>query len=522
MGMGWPQQLDVRLDGKLLKRFTVGGTAPGTPAAASYAGDGEPGFAGAPEWETYMQLTGDAGLEVRVPVSAGPARRRRVVRARAVGAGGPAATAAARPGADQRPDLHGLRGGRIGADRRAVPRRRPRRRPRRAAARSSSASRRRRRRDPAAATPAPRRSCRGWRGWRTAGRSPPADLRRRCSTFFESGRRDGGSFDAGIQFALERMLVDPDFLLRVQKDPPARAGAAAPAARRLSDIELASRLSFFLWSSIPDERLLESGRARRAVEAGDARPAGAAHAGRSARDVRARGRLRRAVAEPAARRRSRRASGRLSGLRRQPAATRSAGDASCSSPTRCARIAACRTCCAPTTRSSTSGWRVTTAFPASTAAASAASRCPNPDQRGGLLAHGALLATTSYPDRTSPVLRGKWLLDNIFGVYGAAAAGRRRHDAARRSGPARCRRPSASGWRSIATNPVVRQLPRGDRSAGLRARELRRDRRLADHRRSRAGRWTPTGTTVSGAHGRGPGRVCARCCCSGPISFRRR
>ena len=73
MGMGWPQQLDVRLDGKLLKRFVVGGKAPGTPAASSYAGDGEPGFAGAPEWETYMQLTGDAGLEVRVPVAAGRA-----------------------------------------------------------------------------------------------------------------------------------------------------------------------------------------------------------------------------------------------------------------------------------------------------------------------------------------------------------------------------------------------------------------------------------------------------------------
>jgi hypothetical protein len=41
---------------------------------------------------------------------------------------------------------------------------------------------------------------------------------------------------------------------------------------------------------------------------------------------------------------------------------------------------------------------------------------PNADQRGGLLAHGALLATTSYPERTSPVLRGKWLLNNIFGV----------------------------------------------------------------------------------------------------------
>src|SRR5207247_10430425 len=71
-GMGWPQQLDVRLDGKLLKRFTVGGGAPGRPAAASYAGDGEPGFAGDPEWEKYMQLGGDAALEIRVPVEAGP------------------------------------------------------------------------------------------------------------------------------------------------------------------------------------------------------------------------------------------------------------------------------------------------------------------------------------------------------------------------------------------------------------------------------------------------------------------
>src|SRR6185436_17063968 len=41
---------------------------------------------------------------------------------------------------------------------------------------------------------------------------------------------------------------------------------------------------------------------------------------------------------------------------------------------------------------------------------------PNHEQRGGLLAEGALLATTSYPDRTSPVLRGKWLLNNIFGL----------------------------------------------------------------------------------------------------------
>ena len=70
--------------------------------------------------------------------------------------------------------------------------------------------------------------------------------------FYDEGRQDGGSFDNGIQFALERMLVDPDFLLRVIRDPaPAKAGVY-----RLSDLELASRLSFFLWSSIPDDHLL--------------------------------------------------------------------------------------------------------------------------------------------------------------------------------------------------------------------------------------------------------------------------
>ncbi len=70
-GMGWPQQVEIRLDGKLLKRFSVGGDAKGRPAAASYAGDGEIDFAGDKEWETYMQLTGDSGLEVRIPVKAG-------------------------------------------------------------------------------------------------------------------------------------------------------------------------------------------------------------------------------------------------------------------------------------------------------------------------------------------------------------------------------------------------------------------------------------------------------------------
>jgi len=61
-GMGWAQQLDVRLDGKLLKRFSVGGKAVGRPAAASYAGDGEPGFAG------LAALLSGAGIGVEAGV----------------------------------------------------------------------------------------------------------------------------------------------------------------------------------------------------------------------------------------------------------------------------------------------------------------------------------------------------------------------------------------------------------------------------------------------------------------------
>jgi hypothetical protein len=69
-------------------------------------------------------------------------------------------------------------------------------------------------------------------------------------SFYEMGRAEG-SFDTGIQFGLERLLVSPQFLYRVEREP---AGAGAFL---VSDLELASRLSFFLWSSIPDDELLE-------------------------------------------------------------------------------------------------------------------------------------------------------------------------------------------------------------------------------------------------------------------------
>src|SRR5438093_3013426 len=258
-GMGWPQQLDVRLDGKLLKRFTVGGGATGRPAASSYAGDGEPGFAGDDTWEKYMQIGGDAGLEVRVPISAGPhvvgvsfvrelwepeglpqpLQRGRVITddnvymnyasVGSVQIGGPYKNAG--PAKDT-------------PSRRAIFVCHPR-------------------------LPAEERGCATKilsRIARLAYRRPVVS--RDVQTlveFFDTGRHDGGTFDDGIQFALERMLVDPDFLLRIHRDPPvdrAQGGpstehaASARSASRLSDIEVASRLSFFLWSSIPDERLL--------------------------------------------------------------------------------------------------------------------------------------------------------------------------------------------------------------------------------------------------------------------------
>ena len=400
MGMGWPQQLDVRLDGKLLKRFTVGGKAPGTPAASSYAGDGEPGFAGAPEWETYMQLTGDAGLEVRVPVSAGPRvvgvsfvrelwepeglpqplQRGRVLTNdeiymgyAAVGAvqiGGPyrvAGTVADTP------------------SRRAI-----------FVCQDS----------PECAPQILSRIA------RLAYRRPvtKADLQTLLG-FFDSGRREGGSFDAGIQFALERMLVDPDFLLRVQRDVPSSSGA-----HRLTDIELASRLSFFLWSSIPDQRLLDLAERRELSKP--------------------------AILEQQVRR-----------MLADPRATSALVDDFAAQWLNLRRVAEVvvhpdfypdfddnlldafrqetELFIASTLRDDRSVSDLLRAdytyvnerlarhygIPGIYGTRFRRVTLPNPDQRGGLLAQGALLATTSYPDRTSPVLRGKWLLDNIFGVY---------------------------------------------------------------------------------------------------------
>ena len=70
---------------------------------------------------------------------------------------------------------------------------------------------------------------------------------------YKSGRRER-DFEYGIEKALRAMLVSPDFLFRVEHDP---AGAKPGSVYHINDFELASRLSFFLWSSMPDDLLLD-------------------------------------------------------------------------------------------------------------------------------------------------------------------------------------------------------------------------------------------------------------------------
>ncbi len=70
--------------------------------------------------------------------------------------------------------------------------------------------------------------------------------------FYQRGRNDG-TFDTGVEMALRRILMDPEFYFRREVEP---ANVAAGKAYRISDLELASRLSFFLWSTIPDDELI--------------------------------------------------------------------------------------------------------------------------------------------------------------------------------------------------------------------------------------------------------------------------
>jgi mono/diheme cytochrome c family protein len=225
---------------------------------------------------------------------------------------------------------------------------------------------------------------------------------------FATGRQDGGSFDAGIEMALRAILVSPNFLFRVE---PSVKGSEPGSIRRTSDLELASRLSFFLWSSIPDDELLqlaEQNKLRPALEQ----------------------QVRRMLAHPKAKALVDNFAGQWLLLRnittwspdpeKYPKFDKPLGaalqketelfvehiiredrsvleflDADYSFLNE--RLAE---------HYGISGVRGDYFRPVTLRG----------NERGGVLTQGGILMVTSYPTRTSPVLRGKWILENILGA----------------------------------------------------------------------------------------------------------
>ena len=238
IGMGEPHQVDVRLDGALLKRFTIGGEGKGLTAPESFAGNTQ----GERDWEIYMH-TADAGLEVRVPVKAGT----REVSVSFVRQHWEPEGVLQPPQRGFARTTNELYFGEPGIDTVLVGG------PYKAVRATDTPSRRRifvcR---PAAGTRASEEAC-ATRILSTlarrAYRRPVTDADvNTLLDFYRSGRTDG-DFDLGIQRGLRRILSAPAFLFRVERDVPG-------AASRITDLDLASRLSFFLWSSIPDDELL--------------------------------------------------------------------------------------------------------------------------------------------------------------------------------------------------------------------------------------------------------------------------
>ncbi|MGH9674157.1 MAG: DUF1592 domain-containing protein [Bryobacteraceae bacterium] len=246
---------------------------------------------------------------------------------------------------------------------------------------------------------------------RRAYRRPVADadlapLRR----LFAEGRRDGGSFDHGIEMALRAILMSPNFLFRVERTPRA---AAPGTVHRVSDLDLASRLSFFLWSSIPDEEILQP-----------------ATLGKL-RDPQV---LRRQVRRMLADRRSRALVENFGGQwlhLRNVAGWQPDPDkyAAFDDSLRAALQRETEMFFEHIVREDRSVLDFIDAdytflnerlarhygIPEVRGAYFRRVALPGPE-RGGILTQGSVLTVTSYPTRTSPVLRGKWILENVLGA----------------------------------------------------------------------------------------------------------
>ena len=230
----------------------------------------------------------------------------------------------------------------------------------------------------------------------------------RVLAFYEEGRKTGG-FDGGIEMAVWRILAAPQFIFRFESDPPT---AAPGAAHRVSDLELASRLSFFLWSSMPDDQLL---------------------------NVAARGELknpavlerevRRLLADP-------RSGALVQNFARQWLSLQKLQNIRPDSGRfpdfddnlRQAMSRETEMLFEHVMRENRSVLELLTAdytfvnerlarhYGIPNVLGSRFRRVPVPDEkRRGLLGHGSILTVTSFPTRTSPVVRGKWVLETLIG-----------------------------------------------------------------------------------------------------------
>jgi hypothetical protein len=246
---------------------------------------------------------------------------------------------------------------------------------------------------------------------RRAYRRPVADADVKPLLAIYAEGRAQGSFDTGIERAMSRLLVSPEFLFRVERDP---ANIPPDTPYRISDLELASRLSFFLWSSIPDEELLDL-----------------AANGTLKEDPVLAQQVSRMIADPRAEAFVKNFAGQWLYLRNLPSAMPisfnfpdfdEALRASMQRETELFFDSIIRedrgTLELLTANYTFLNERLARHYGIPNVKGTHFRRVTlAPDSaRVGLLGQGSILTVTSHPDRTSPVVRGKWILENLLGT----------------------------------------------------------------------------------------------------------
>jgi mono/diheme cytochrome c family protein len=228
--------------------------------------------------------------------------------------------------------------------------------------------------------------------------------------FYRRGRRDSGTFAGGIELGLRRILASPKFVFRVEHDP---VNAAPGSVYRLGDLELASRLSFFLWSTIPDEELL-----------------GLAERGKLSAPGMLEQQTRRMLADPKARALIDNFAGQWLQLRNLKSKIPNSNEfPDFDDNLRQAMLTEMDLFLGSIIHEDRSVLDLMTAgdtflnedlakhYGVPNVYGSHFRRVTVSDEaRRGLLGKGAVLMVTSHAHRTSPVLRGKWILENVAGT----------------------------------------------------------------------------------------------------------